>query len=92
MVDDEIGYIKVNRFAATTFEEFHQSLTKLKEKGMKKLVLDLQSNPGGYMNIAIDMADDFLSSGKKIVFTHGKEKKYDSEAMSTTKGDFETGD
>ena len=59
---------------------------------MKKLVLDLQSNPGGYMNIAIDMADDFLASGKKIVFTHGKEKKYDSQAMSSAKGDFEKGD
>ena len=92
MVDSEIGYIKVNRFAATTYDEFHDSLNKLKEKGMKKLVLDLQSNPGGYMNMAIDMADDFLSSGKKIVFTHGKEKKYDSEAMSTTKGSFEDGD
>ncbi|HEX6225094.1 MAG TPA: S41 family peptidase [Chryseolinea sp.] len=92
MVDNEIGYIKVNRFAATTFDEFRQSLTKLKDQGMKKLVLDLQSNPGGYMNIAIDMADDFLASGKKIVFTHGKEKKYDSQALSTSKGDFETGD
>ncbi len=92
MVDDEIGYIKVNRFAATTFDEFRQSLSKLKDQGMKKLVLDLQSNPGGYMNIAIDMADDFLASGKKIVFTHGKEKKYDSQAMSTSKGDFEKGD
>ena len=58
---------------------------------MKKLVLDLQSNPGGYMNIAIDMADEFLSSGKKIVFTHGKEKKYDSQAASTSKGEFENG-
>lgn len=92
MVDDEIGYIKVNRFAATTFEEFHQALSKLKEKGMTKLVVDLQSNPGGYMNIAIDMADDFLAGGKKIVFTHGKEKKYDSQALSTSKGDFEAGD
>ncbi len=92
MVDDEIGYIKVNRFAATTFDEFRAALSKLREKGMKKMVLDLQSNPGGYMNIAIDMADDFLSSGKKIVFTHGKEKKYDSQAISTSKGDFESGD
>jgi carboxyl-terminal processing protease len=91
MVDKEIGYIKVNRFAATTFDEFRQSLSKLRDQGMKKLVLDLQSNPGGYMNIAIDMADDFLASGKKIVFTHGKEKKYDSQAMSTSKGDFESG-
>ena len=92
MVDAEIGYIKVNRFAATTFDEFHESLKSLKEKGMKKLVLDLQGNPGGYMNMAIDMADDFLSSSKKIVFTNGKEKKYNSDAMSTARGEFEEGD
>ena len=92
MVDDEIGYIKVNRFAATTFEEFQQAMSRLKAKGMTKLVVDLQSNPGGYMNIAIDMADDFLAGGKKIVFTHGKEKKYDSQALSTSKGNFESGD
>ncbi|HEY3403032.1 MAG TPA: S41 family peptidase [Ohtaekwangia sp.] len=92
MVDHEIGYIKVNRFAATTYDEFQEAVKKLKEKGMKKLVLDLQGNPGGYMNIAIDMADDFLSNGKKIVFTHGKDKKYDSEAYATDKGDFESGD
>ncbi len=92
MIDTEIGYIKVNRFAATTYDEFQQSMKKLKEKGMKKLVLDLQGNPGGYMNIAIDMADDFLEADKKIVFTHGKDKKYDSDAMSTAKGEFEKGD
>jgi carboxyl-terminal processing protease len=92
MVDKEIGYIKVNRFAATTFEEFHTSLKKLKEQGMKKLILDLQGNPGGYMNMAIDIADDFLSGGKKIVFTNGKEKKYNSDASSTARGEFEQGD
>lgn len=92
MVDTEVGYIKVNRFAATTYDEFHEALKKLKDKGMKKLVLDLQGNPGGYMNMAIDMADDFLESGKKIVFTHGKDKKYDSDALSTAKGEFESGD
>lgn len=92
MIDKEVGYIKVNRFAATTFDEFQQALKKLKDKGMKKLVLDLQGNPGGYMNIAIDMADDFLETDKKIVFTHGKDKKYDSDAMSTAKGEFEKGD
>ena len=92
MVDSEIGYIKVNRFAATTFEEFHSSLKKLKEQGMKKLVLDLQGNPGGYMNMAIDIADDFLAAGKKIVFTNGKEKKYNSDASSTARGEFEKGD
>lgn len=92
MVDHEIGYIKVNRFAATTYEEFHESLSKLKEKGMKKLILDLQGNPGGYMNIAIDMADDFLATDKKIVFTKGKDRKNNTEALSTARGDFEQGD
>lgn len=92
MVDNEIGYIKVNRFAATTYDEFHQSLAKLKEHGMKKLILDLQGNPGGYMNVAIDMADDFLKAGKKIVFTKGKDKKNNSEAFSTDRGSFEQGD
>ena len=91
MVDAQTGYIKVNRFAATTFEEFHEALKKLKESGMKRLVLDLQGNPGGYMNMAIDMADEFLSEGKKIVFTNGKEKKYNSEALTTARGYFETG-
>jgi carboxyl-terminal processing protease len=92
MVDRETGYIKVNRFSATTFEEFQSSLTKLKEKGMTKLVLDLQGNPGGYMNMAIDMADEFLPSGKRIVSQKGKESKYNAEAISTSKGNFETGD
>ena len=92
MVDNQIGYIKVNRFAATTYDEFHQALAKLKEQGMKKLILDLQGNPGGYMNIAIDMADDFLKNGKKIVFTKGKDRKNNSEAFSTDRGSFEQGD
>lgn len=92
MVDDEVGYIKVSRFAQTTFEEFKSAMNKLKKEGMKKLVLDLQNNPGGYMNQAIDMADEFLPSGKKIVFTKGKDKRYNAETFSTQQGDFESGD
>lgn len=92
MVDKETGYIKVNRFAATTYDEFHEALIRLKGEGMKRLVLDLQGNPGGYMNMAIDMADEFLPEGKKIVSQKGKERKYNGEARSTDKGDFETGD
>ena len=92
MIDQEIGYIKVSRFAQTTFDEFRQALVALKKKGMKKLVLDLQGNPGGYMNQAIDLADEFLPAGEKIVFTNGKDRKYNSDAMSTDKGDFEKGD
>jgi carboxyl-terminal processing protease len=92
MVDRETGYIKVNRFSATTFEEFQTSMKKLKDKGMKKLILDLQGNPGGYMNMAIDMADEFLPSGKRIVSQKGKESKYNAEAISSSKGEFESGD
>ena len=92
MIDSEIGYIKVNRFSQSTYEEFQKAMTDLRKKGMKKLILDLQGNPGGYKNQAIDLADEFLSEGKKIVFTKGKDSKYDSDAMSTGKGDFEQGD
>lgn len=92
MVDHEIGYIKVNRFSATTYDEFQASLKKLKDRGMKKLVLDLQANPGGYMNMAIEMADEFLPDGKVIVSQKGKEKKYNAQASSTPRGEFEQGD
>lgn len=92
MIDHEIGYIKVSRFAQTTYEEFQQALESLKKKGMKKLVVDLQGNPGGYMNQAIDLADEFLPPGEKIVFTNGKDRKYNAESMSTSKGEFEQGD
>ena len=91
MIDNEIGYIKVSRFAQTTFDEFQGALSGLKKKGMKKLVLDLQGNPGGYLNQAIDLADEFLPAGEKIVFTKGKDEKYNTEAMSTGKGEFEQG-
>lgn len=92
MVSKETGYIKVNRFSATTFDEFQAAMKDLKEKGMTRLVLDLQGNPGGYMNMAIDMADEFLPEGRKIVSQKGKERKYNAEAISTDRGDFESGD
>ncbi|HMJ69097.1 MAG TPA: S41 family peptidase [Cyclobacteriaceae bacterium] len=92
MIDKEIGYIKVRIFNATTYEEFKAALSKLKEQGMQKLVLDLQGNPGGYLNQAIDLSDEFLKAGEKIVFTKGKDKRYDTEAVTTEKGDFEEGD
>lgn len=92
MVDPEIGYIKVNRFSQTTHEEVKTALAKLRKEGMKKLVLDLQGNPGGYMDQAIAIADEFLPAGEKIVFTNGQEKKYNENAMATKEGDFEQGD
>jgi carboxyl-terminal processing protease len=92
LVTPEIGYVKVNRFSQNTYQEVHDALTKLRREGMKKLVLDLQGNPGGYMDQAISIADEFLPKGEKIVFTKGQEKKYDEDAMATDKGDFEKGD
>lgn len=92
MVDHEVGYMKVNRFSATTYDEFQQGLTRLRQSGMKKLVLDLQGNPGGYMNMAIQMADEFLPGGRKIVSQKGKERRYNAEAFATNKGEFENGD
>jgi carboxyl-terminal processing protease len=92
MVDRETGYIKISRFAATTYDEFSEALTELKGKGMKKLILDLQSNGGGFMHIAIKMADDFLSGGKKIVYTNGKDTNLNTDATSTVDGNFESGD
>jgi carboxyl-terminal processing protease len=92
MIDREIGYIKISRFAQTTYDEFQEALSKLKKKGMKKLVLDLQGNPGGYMNQATNLADEFLPAGDKIVFTKGKDKKYNTNTLSSDKGEFEQGD
>jgi carboxyl-terminal processing protease len=92
LIDDRTGYIKVSRFAQKTFEEFSIALDDLKQRGMQRLILDLQNNPGGYMNQAIDMADAFLPKGRKVVFTKAKDRRYNSEAFSTSRGSFETGD
>ena len=67
-----IGYIRVNKFAATTGKEFSDELTKLKELGMIDLILDLQDNGGGYLNAAIDMANEFLEQKDLIVYTEGR--------------------
>lgn len=91
MVDDEIGYLKVSRFAATTYDEFYKALTDLQIQGMRKLILDLQNNPGGYMDRAIKMADEFISGNKMIVYTDGKQDRYDSEARAQKTGVFESG-
>lgn len=91
MVDDLTGYIKVNRFAANTYDEFKVALVKLKKAGMQRLVLDLRGNPGGYMDRATKMADEFIGGNKKIVYTEGKGSKYDSETYARVKGEFEEG-
>lgn len=89
MVNEEVGYIRVSRFAATTYDEFREALQDLKGKGMQKLILDLQGNPGGYMDRAINMADEMLSDNKMIVYTEGKQPRYNTEAHAYKDGLFE---
>lgn len=60
MIQPKTGYIRINRFGATTAEEFAEALKSLQKKGMKDLILDLQGNGGGYLNAAIDLANEFL--------------------------------
>ena len=89
MVNKEIGYIKVSRFAASTYDEFRQALSELKSQGMNRLILDLQGNPGGYMDRAINMADEFLRDDALIVYTEGKQPRYNSKANAYREGLFE---
>ncbi|HEY9560180.1 MAG TPA: S41 family peptidase [Anseongella sp.] len=90
MLDEQTGYIKINRFAATTHSEFVLAAGALREQGMTNLVLDLRNNGGGYLSQAIDMADEFLGRRKLIVYTEGynypKEEYY-----ATSNGLFEEG-
>lgn len=71
MVDDKIGYIKLNRFSFTTVKEFGGAIDKLKKEKMQDLILDLRNNGGGYMEPAIQLADHFLSDKKLIVYMEG---------------------
>ncbi len=72
MVTPEIGYIKVNRFAKTTMTEMYSAFANLKRSGMQDLILDLQGNGGGMLRTAIQMADEFLSEDKLLVYTEGR--------------------
>ncbi len=90
MLTDNLGYIKINRFAESTYKEFKKELKKLKKLGATELALDLRNNPGGFLNIAEQIVDEFLEDDKLILYTKNKrgliEKSY-----STRKGDFENG-
>jgi carboxyl-terminal processing protease len=92
MIDAENGYIKVNRFAETTMQEFMESLAKLKRQGLKNLILDLRGNPGGYLEMAQMMADVFLKRGKMIVYTKGRIESSNREYVASTRfTEFEEG-
>jgi carboxyl-terminal processing protease len=90
MINEEVGYIKLKRFAMTSYDEFKVALDDLLAKGMKTLALDLRDNGGGFMNIANKIADEFLEDDKLIVFTKNKRGDVD-EDFATSTGDFEDG-
>lgn len=71
MIDASAGYIKLNRFSATTMTEYKEAITKLKKKGAQHLILDLTNNGGGYLNTAFELADEFLQQGQMVVYTEG---------------------
>jgi carboxyl-terminal processing protease len=75
MVEPKTGYVRINRFGATTAEEFTKAAKELRRKGMTDLIIDLQGNGGGYLNAAIDMANEFLDARQLIVYTEGRSTK-----------------
>ena len=85
MLTPEIGFIKLNSFTMPAAAEFQEAAQKLKDRGMKKLIFDLRNNGGGYMSAATDIADQFLESGKLIVYTEGRKEKKE-EYYSSSRG------
>lgn len=91
MVNANTGYMLINNFALTTFEEFMKGLRDLKGQGMTRLIIDLRGNSGGIMEAAILIADQFLKEGQLIVYTKGRTQPR-NEAKATGNGEFQTGD
>lgn len=85
-----IGYIKLNRFSSTTLEEFRSALEKLKKHDLRKLILDLGDNGGGYLDAAVKLTDEFLDSTRLIVYTQGTHSEKHAY-YSTPKGSFQAG-
>lgn len=91
IIDDSTGFIKINKFSRTTFDEFMEGISKLQKKGINKLIIDLRGNGGGYMDAATNLADQFLKKGKLIVYTKGRARPR-NEITSTDRGTFKNGD
>ena len=86
MIDDVTGFIKVNRFAGTTHREFRQAVEKLKSLGMQRLMLDLRGNSGGYMEMAVQLTDEFLPENALIVSQKGRIREANHSFTSTSNG------
>lgn len=74
MLDEKTGFLKLSKFSATTIDEFRRAIRKLKAEGMKQLIFDLRGNSGGYLNAAVELADEFLPKGSMIVYTEGRNR------------------
>lgn len=91
MLSEDLGYIKINRFAESTYKEFKEGLLKLKQEGATQLVLDLRNNPGGYLAEATKIVDEFLPENKLMLITKNKKGAVE-KTYSTKEGNFETGE
>lgn len=90
MINENTGYIKLNRFSATTVEEFTQAAQQLKSQKATNLILDLTANGGGYLDAAVKLADEFLAANQRVVYTEGIHSPR-QEFLTTQFGNFETG-
>jgi carboxyl-terminal processing protease len=88
MLDEQTGYINVSRFAAKTYEEFMAAMNKLKQAGMRRVILDLRYNAGGYLEQAFKLANEVIPQGKKIVYTKGRRPEFDEEFIADGSGHF----
>ena len=89
MLDKTTGYIKVNKFGRTTYDEFLNGMMRLRNDGAKRYIVDLRGNAGGYMEMAILMANEFLPANDLIVYTKGREKRSDTQIWSDGTGSFQ---
>ena len=90
-ISPEVGYIKINRFAESTYKEFKVALESLIAQGITKLAVDLRNNPGGYLGVTEQIVDEFLEKNKLILFTKNKRGKVE-EKFATSRGLFENGE
>lgn len=88
MLDDKTGYIKIAQFGKNTYDEFFAALSKLKKDGASRYIVDLRGNPGGYMEMAILMVNEFLEQGEPIVYTKGRKEREDIQVWSDDQGSF----
>ena len=88
MLDDKTGYIKIAQFGKNTYDEFCAALSKLKKDGASRYIVDLRGNPGGYMEMAILMVNEFLEQGELIVYTKGRKEREDIQVWSDDQGSF----